>query len=81
MAQQITASHHEQWDGSGYPEGLRGQEIPLPARIVALADVYDATHLGTPLQDGFGDHEEAKEWIVTRYGEHFRSCHRRGVCW
>jgi putative two-component system response regulator len=45
MAQRIAASHHEHWDGNGYPQGLRGEEIPLEARIVALADVFDAlTH-------------------------------------
>jgi len=45
MAQRITASHHENWDGSGYPQGLRGEEIPIEARIVSVADVFDAlTH-------------------------------------
>ena len=39
----IARSHHERWDGTGYPDGLRGEEIPLCARIVAVADVYDAT--------------------------------------
>lgn len=41
-AARIAQSHHENWDGSGYPNGLRGEEIPLEARIVAVADVYDA---------------------------------------
>jgi putative two-component system response regulator len=45
MAEQIARYHHEHWDGSGYPEGLAGEAIPLPARVVALADVFDAlTH-------------------------------------
>jgi putative two-component system response regulator len=45
MARDIAASHHERWDGEGYPQGLRGEEIPISARIVALADVFDAlTH-------------------------------------
>jgi putative two-component system response regulator len=45
MAEQIARYHHEHWDGSGYPEGLKGEAIPLPARVVALADVFDAlTH-------------------------------------
>ena len=48
MAEQIARYHHEHWDGSGYPEGLKGEAIPLPARVVALADVFDAlTHLRT----------------------------------
>jgi putative two-component system response regulator len=42
MAGEIAAGHHERWDGHGYPKGLMGEEIPLPARIVALADVFDA---------------------------------------
>lgn len=45
IARQITRSHHERWDGRGYPDGLKGDAIPLPARIVAVADVFDAlTH-------------------------------------
>jgi CHASE2 domain-containing sensor protein len=42
MAEQIAQSHHERWDGSGYPDGLTGDEIPLPARICAVCDVFDA---------------------------------------
>lgn len=42
MAGEIAASHHERWDGQGYPRGLRGEEIPIAARIVAIADVFDA---------------------------------------
>jgi len=42
MAEQIARAHHEWWDGSGYPDALSGEEIPLPARIVAVADVFDA---------------------------------------
>jgi putative two-component system response regulator len=42
MAREIAASHHERWDGQGYPRGLRGEEIPVAARVVAIADVFDA---------------------------------------
>lgn len=42
VARQIAYSHHEKWDGSGYPEGLSGDDIPIPARLMAVADVYDA---------------------------------------
>ncbi len=42
MARDICLCHHEKWDGSGYPQGMRGEEIPLPARIVAVVDVFDA---------------------------------------
>lgn len=42
MAREIALCHHERWDGSGYPQGMRGEEIPLSARLVAIADVYDA---------------------------------------
>ena len=45
MAEQIARGHHERWDGTGYPHGLAGEAIPLPARMVALADFFDAlTH-------------------------------------
>jgi putative two-component system response regulator len=45
MAEEIALNHHERWDGSGYPRGLRGAEIPRSARIVAVVDVFDAlTH-------------------------------------
>lgn len=42
IAQQMARSHHERWDGTGYPDGLEGEEIPLPARVCAVADVFDA---------------------------------------
>jgi putative two-component system response regulator len=53
MAEQIARHHHEHWDGSGYPEGLKGEAIPLPARVVALADVFDALTHARPYRDAF----------------------------
>jgi len=70
LAQQIAASHHDQWDGSGYPHGLQGKQIPLGARIVALADVYDALTTARPYKDPVA-HSETREWIASRYGTHF----------
>lgn len=70
IAQQIAAAHHEQWDGGGYPNGLQGKQIPLPARIVALADVYDALTSRRPYKEPMS-HAEAREWIVSRFETHF----------
>jgi response regulator RpfG family c-di-GMP phosphodiesterase len=60
MALDITLYHHERWDGSGYPIGLKGEEIPLSARIVAIADVYDALTTSRPYKKAFS-HEESME--------------------
>ncbi len=70
LANQIAASHHERWDGSGYPEGVQGKNIPLAARIVALADVYDALTTSRPYK-GPVSHAETREWIASRYATHF----------
>ena len=49
----IACSHHERWDGTGYPEQLRGEDIPLSARIMAVADVYDALRTERPYKPAF----------------------------
>jgi putative two-component system response regulator len=66
----IAQSHHEKWNGSGYPHGLKGQDIPLAARIMALADVYDALRSKRVYKDAFS-HEKSKEIITAGKGTHF----------
>jgi putative two-component system response regulator len=63
IAAEIAESHHERYDGSGYPRGLTGDEIPLSARIVALADVYDALRTAKPYRRSY-THEEAVHIII-----------------
>ena len=70
MAMEIAYSHHEKWDGSGYPMGTSGDEIPLGARIVALADAYDAITSERPYKPAY-DHEEAIRRITRDRGTHF----------
>ncbi len=62
LVESIVLYHHERWDGSGYPEGLKGEEIPLSARIVAIADVYDALTSSRSYREAL-THEEAVEII------------------
>ena len=70
MAKEIALSHHERFDGSGYPAGLAGEEIPLPARIAAVADVYDALRSKRPYKAAF-EHDKAVEIIRQDTGSHF----------
>jgi len=70
MGQEITHYHHERWDGTGYPEGKKGTDIPLSARIVALADVYDALTSQRCYKQAMA-HERARDIIVEERGRHF----------
>jgi len=63
MAAAIALNHHERWDGSGYPNGRRGDEIPIEARIVALADIYDALRATRPYKPGF-NHDQTRKIIL-----------------
>ena len=70
VAKEIAYSHQEKWDGSGYPEGLKGEQIPLSARLMALADVYDALISSRIYKQGM-PHERALEIITEGRGKHF----------
>jgi len=69
-AKTLAFSHHEKWDGSGYPSKLKGEEIPLQARMMALADVYDALVSERPYKKAFS-HEEAMRIILAGKGTQF----------
>jgi adenylate cyclase len=69
-ARQMTVSHHERWDGSGYPAGLRGEEIPLAGRLMALADVYDALVSRRTYKEAF-THAQARDYIRQQAGSQF----------
>lgn len=70
LAREIALSHHEKWDGSGYPLGLVAEEIPESGRIVALADVFDALTSVRPYKPAW-DVNAALDWIRTQAGKHF----------
>ncbi len=70
LAKEIAYYHHERWNGKGYPKGLAGDDIPLSARIVALADVYDALTSKRVYKSAF-THEEAIKIIVSERGRQF----------
>ena len=70
LAKEIVYTHHEKWDGTGYPQGLRGPDIPIPGRVIALVDVWDAIRTRR-LYDQPMSSAEAKAFIVKRRGTHF----------
>jgi len=70
VAQEIAASHHEKWDGSGYPLGLSGQSIPLAARLMAVADVFDALSTKRVYKDSW-DLEQVNDYLRQQSGTHF----------
>lgn len=70
VAQEIAASHHEKWDGSGYPLGLSGQAIPLAARLMAVADVFDALSTKRVYKDSW-DLERVNDYLRQESGKHF----------
>ncbi len=70
LGKEIAYSHHEKWDGTGYPKGLKGENIPLSTRIVSLADVYDALTSKRNYKKAFS-HEETKSIIIEEKGRHF----------
>ncbi len=70
MAASIAAAHHEKWDGTGYPNGLSGERIPLAARIVAICDVFDSLTSQRPFRDSY-PFDVALEIIRSASGKHF----------
>lgn len=70
FASQIARNHHERWDGSGYPDQLAGEGIPLAARLMAVADVYDALRSVRPYKKAFS-HEDAVGMLVEQRARHF----------
>ena len=70
LGAEVAYCHHEKWAGNGYPRQLKDQEIPLSARIVAIADVYDALRSKRPYKEPF-DHREAIQFLMEGAGKHF----------
>jgi Response regulator containing a CheY-like receiver domain and an HD-GYP domain len=87
-AVEIARYHHERWDGGGYPEGLRGEEIPLLARIVAVADAYEAMTSDRPYRRALSPEEAARRiqegagaQFDPEVAEAFLRAWRRGGAW
>jgi putative two-component system response regulator len=70
FAKEIAGSHQEKWDGSGYPDGLVGEQIPISARLMAIADVYDALVSERPYKKPMS-HNQAAKIIIDGRGQHF----------
>jgi response regulator RpfG family c-di-GMP phosphodiesterase len=70
MAKDIVYTHHERWDGTGYPRRLRGAEIPIEGRVMAVVDVYDATTTRSLYRQPMS-HDDAVKFIVERKASHF----------
>ncbi|MBU1216374.1 HD domain-containing protein [bacterium] len=70
LAHNIAGSHHEKWDGTGYPKGLKGDKIPLEGRITAICDVFDALVSERPYKKAWSN-EEALQFITEQSGKHF----------
>jgi len=70
QALEIPYCHHEKWDGTGYPRGLRGETIPLPARIFAVVDVWDALRSDRPYRRAWPA-EKARDYVRAQAGQHF----------
>jgi HD-GYP domain-containing protein (c-di-GMP phosphodiesterase class II) len=70
VAKDIVYTHHERWDGTGYPRKLRGEEIPVPGRLMAVVDVYDATTTRTLYRPSMS-HDDAVKFIAGRASTHF----------
>ena len=70
LAENVAHYHHERWDGSGYPEGLKGEQIPIEARIMAVADVYDALVSKRVYKEAMS-FEEADKIMLESFGKHF----------
>jgi putative two-component system response regulator len=69
LAHTVALTHHEKWDGTGYPNGLKGDEIPLAGRIVAIADIFDALTSARPYKEAWPV-EQAIEFINEQSGKH-----------
>ncbi|QCU89338.1 HD-GYP domain-containing protein [Thiomicrorhabdus sediminis] len=70
LAKIITMTHHEKWDGSGYPHGLQGEQIPIEGRIAAICDVFDALTSERPYKKPWS-HQDAAQYLLDHKGTHF----------